>query len=402
MNDKKNLNDSLLDHYRQVMTPNYAPANFIVKRALGSSVWDVNDKKYIDFGGGIAVNSLGHSHPELLKALEGQAKKIWHHSNYLASEPSIALAKSLVELTFAEKVFFSNSGSEANETAIKLARKYQHSKDKDKVEIIAFKNAFHGRSLLNISLGSSKLHKDGFGPLDNSVKRAEFNNINSVRDCISTNTAAIIIEPIQGEAGVYAADKDFLISLREICDENEILLIFDEVQSGVGRTGELFSYMKYEVEPDILTSAKGLGSGIPIGATLTKDKFAESLTLGSHGSTFGGNPLACAVSAKVLDLVKQVNFLDKVKQKEKILRNGLVEVSNKHQAFSQIRSEGLWFGCDLSKQDKVNSLLDLCYREGLIAVSAGTSTLRMAPALNISESDIQEGLFKLDKALEKF
>ena len=402
MNDKKNLNDSLLDHYRQVMTPNYAPANFVVKRALGSSVWDVNDKKYIDFGGGIAVNSLGHSHPELVKALEDQAKQIWHHSNYLASEPSIALAKSLVELTFAEKVFFSNSGSEANETAIKLARKYQHSKGKDKMEIIAFKNAFHGRSLLNISLGSSKLHKEGFGPLDNSIKRAEFNNINSVRECISTKTAAIIIEPIQGEAGVYAADKDFLISLREICDENEILLIFDEVQSGIGRTGELFSYMKYGTEPDILTSAKGLGSGIPIGATLTKDKFPESLTLGTHGSTFGGNPLACVVSARVLDLVKQVNFLDEVKQKEKLLRIGLEEVSKKHQAFSQIRSEGLWFGCDLNKKDKVNSLLELCYQEGLIAVSAGTSTLRMAPALNIPESDIQEGLFKLDKALEKF
>ena len=402
MNDKKNLNDSLLDNYHQVMTPNYAPANFVVKKALGSSVWDVNDKKYIDFGGGIAVNSLGHSHPELLKALEEQAKQIWHHSNYLASEPSIALAKSLVELTFAEKVFFSNSGSEANETAIKLARKYQHSKGKDKAEIIAFKNAFHGRSLLNISLGSSKLHKEGFGPLDNSIKRAEFNNINSVRECISTKTAAIIIEPIQGEAGVYAADKDFLISLREICDENEILLIFDEVQSGIGRTGELFSYMKYETEPDILTSAKGLGSGIPIGATLTKDKFAKSLTLGTHGSTFGGNPLACAVSARVLDLIKQVNFLDEVKQKEKLLRNGLEEVSNKHQAFSQIRSEGLWFGCDLNKQDKANSLLDLCYQEGLIAVSAGTSTLRMAPALNIPEADIQEGLFRLDKALERF
>ena len=283
MNEEKNINDQLLENYYEVMVPNYAPANFVVKKAIGSSVWDVNDKKYIDFGGGIAVNSLGHSHPELLNALEEQAKKIWHHSKYLASEPSINLAKALVDLTFAEKVFFSNSGSEANETAIKIARKYHHSKGNAKVEIIAFKNAFHGRSLLNISLGGSKLHKEGFRPLDQSILRAEFNDLDSVEKCISDKTAAIIIEPIQGEAGVHAAGQEFLVRLREVCDQQEIVLIFDEVQSGIGRTGKLFSYMKYEVIPDILTSAKGLGGGMPIGATLTKNKFAEALTVGSHG-----------------------------------------------------------------------------------------------------------------------
>ena len=361
MNEEKNINDQLLENYHEVMVPNYAPANFVVKKAIGSSVWDVNDKKYIDFGGGIAVNSLGHSHPELLNALEEQAKKIWHHSNYLASEPSINLAKALVDLTFAEKVFFSNSGSEANETAIKIARKYHHSKGNDKVEIIAFKNAFHGRSLLNISLGGSKLHKEGFGPLDQSILRAEFNDLDSVKKCISDKTAAIIIEPIQGEAGVHAADQEFLIRLREVCDQQEILLIFDEVQSGIGRTGKLFSYIKYEVIPDILTSAKGLGGGMPIGATLTKNKFAEALTVGSHGSTFGGNPLACAVAIRVLDLVKQYSFLHAVKAKEELLKQGLEEISNKHQAFSQIRSNGLWFGCDLNQKDEVNALLDLCY-----------------------------------------
>lgn len=402
MNEEKNINDQLLENYYEVMVPNYAPANFVVKKAIGSSVWDVNDKKYIDFGGGIAVNSLGHSHPELLNALEEQAKKIWHHSNYLASEPSINLAKALVDLTFAEKVFFSNSGSEANETAIKIARKYHHSKGNAKVEIIAFKNAFHGRSLLNISLGGSKLHKEGFGPLDQSILRAEFNDLDSVKKCISDKTAAIIIEPIQGEAGVHAADQEFLIRLREVCDQQEILLIFDEVQSGIGRTGKLFSYIKYEVIPDILTSAKGLGGGMPIGATLTKNKFAEALTVGSHGSTFGGNPLACAVAIRVLDLVKQDSFLDAVKAKEELLKQGLEEISNKHQAFSQIRSNGLWFGCDLNQKDKVNALLDLCYEEGLIGISAGTSTLRFAPALNIPDSDIQEGLFRLDKALKRF
>ena len=402
MNKEKNINDQLLENYRQVMVPNYAPANFVVKKAMGSSVWDVNDKKYIDFGGGIAVNSLGHSHPELLRALEEQAKKIWHHSNYLASEPSIELAKTLVDLTFADKVFFSNSGSEANETAIKIARKYHHSKNNNKIEIIAFENAFHGRSILNISLGSSKEHKEGFEPLDQSILRAKFNDQDSLKKCISDKTAAIIIEPVQGEAGVRAADKEFLINIREVCDQHEIILIFDEVQSGIGRTGKLYSYMKYGVVPDILTSAKGLGGGMPIGATLTKNKFAEALTVGSHGSTFGGNPLACAVASRVLNLVKQNNFLDNVIKKEELLRQGLEDISNHYNVFNQIRSEGLWFGCDLNKKDEVNLLLDLCYQEGLIGVSAGSSTLRFAPALNISESDIQQGLKALDRALKKF
>ena len=251
-------------------------------------------------------------------------------------------------------------------------------------------------------MGGSKQHQEGFGPLDQSIKRAEFNDIQSVEKKISDKTAAIIIEPIQGEAGIYAAEKYFLVKLREICDQREIILIFDEVQSGIGRTGKLFAYMKYEVVPDILTSAKGLGGGMPIGATLTKNKFAESLSAGSHGSTFGGNPLACAVASRVLDLVKQDNFLNGVKEKEKLLKKGLEELSIQHQAFNQIRSEGLWFGCDLNQKDKVSSLLDLCYQEGLIAISAGTSTLRFAPALNIPDSDIQEGLFRLDKVLKRF
>lgn len=402
MNKVKNQNEELLSTYKAVMMPNYDPADFVIKKASGSVVWDQNDKKYIDFGGGIAVNCLGHSHPELLNALEEQARKIWHHSNYLTSEASINLAKSLTDLTFADKIFFSNSGSEANEAAIKLARKYHHSSGSNKTEIITFTNSFHGRSILNISLGGSEFHREGFGPTVQDILPAEFNNLEAVKKIISNKTVAIIIEPIQGESGIRASNQDFLEGLRELCDQEETLLIFDEVQSGIGRTGNLFAYMKYGVEPDILTCAKGLGGGMPIGATFTINKIADTLTSGSHGSTFGGNPLACAVALRVIDLVKQDSFLKGVKQKEMLIRKGLEKLSEQHQTFSDIRSEGLWFGCDLRKENEVNSLLKLCYGEGLIAVSAGTSTLRFAPALNIPESDIQEGLFRLEKAIEKF
>ena len=286
MNKDNNNNIELKGTYEKVMMPNYAPADFIPDRALGSRVWDKNNKEYIDLGGGIAVNSLGHSHPILIKELNEQANKLWHTSNYLANEPAINLAKKLTDLTFAEKVYFSNSGSEANEAAIKIARKFHHDRGENRDELISFENSFHGRSLLNISLGGSDNHKIGFGPLISGVKHAKYNDISSVESLISNKTAAIIIEPVQGEAGVYEVNQAFLKSLRELCDENGTLLIMDEVQSGVGRMGYLFGYMKYDIEPDILTSAKGLGGGMPIGATLTKNNIAPSLSTGTHAVSY--------------------------------------------------------------------------------------------------------------------
>ena len=399
MNDNTDKNKKLRDLYEQVMLPNYAPADFIPEKASGSSVWDKNNKKFIDFGGGIAVNSLGHSHPKLVSALNEQSKKIWHLSNYISNEPAINLAKQLTDLTFADKVYFSNSGSEANEAAIKMARRYHHEKGNGRDEIIAFNNSFHGRSLLNISLGASDNHRKGFGPFPTGIRHATYNDLSSVEELITAKTAAIIIEPVQGEAGVVPAKQEFLLGVRDLCTQNGVLLIMDEVQSGVGRMGHLFGYMAFDIEPDILTSAKGLGGGIPIGATLTKNDIASSMSVGSHGSTFGGNPMACAVANKVIEIVSNPNFLQEVKEKETLLVNKLEGVSKKHQAFREIRSSGLWIGCELNNNGEVNELLDRCYKSGLIAVSAGASTLRFAPALNISEDEISEGIERLEDAL---
>ena len=289
-------NNQLRELYDNVMLPNYSPAPFIPERAEGSRLWDKDNKEYIDFGGGIAVNSLGHSHPDLIEALAVQSKKLWHLSNYLTNQPAIELAERLTKNTFAENVFFSNSGSEANETAIKIARKFFSSKGEKRDQIVSFKNSFHGRSLLNISLGSSKVHRNGFEPLMPGIAHGNFNELKGLETLINKNTAAVIVEPVQGEAGVYEATIDFLKKIREVTSENEVLLIIDEVQSGVGRTGSLYSYMNYDIAPDILTSAKGLGGGIPIGATLTTEAIGKFMQPGTHGSTFGGNPLACAVA----------------------------------------------------------------------------------------------------------
>ena len=400
MNNRNDKNTDLKSIYETVMLPNYAPADFIPDRAQGSRVWDKNNKEYIDLGGGIAVNSLGHSNPILIKALNDQANKLWHTSNYISNEPAISLAKKLTELTFAEKVYFSNSGSEANEAAIKMARKFHHDRGEIRDEIIAFENSFYGRSILNISLGGSEIHKQGFEPLLSGIKHAKYNDIKSVENLISNKTAAVIIEPVQGEAGVHEANKDFLKSLRDLCNETGTLLIMDEVQSGIGRMGYLYGYIKYEIEPDILTSAKGLGGGIPIGATLTKNDIASSLSAGTHGSTFGGNPMACAVSNKIIEIVSDPGFLIEVQKKEEIMMNLLSEINSETKTFSDLRSSGLWICCDIKDLDAFE-LLDKCYENGLILVTAGNKALRFAPALNISEDDISEGLENLTKALNQ-
>ena len=390
-------NIELRGEYDNVMLPNYSPANFVPKKAEGSLVWDQDDKEYIDFGGGIAVNSLGHSHPSLIKALTDQSKKIWHLSNYLTNEPAIKLANKLTELTFAENVFFSNSGSEANEAAIKIARKYHSSRNENRNEIVSFQNSFHGRSLLNISLGSSEMHRNGFEPLMPGIKHGVFNDSSGLDELITEQTAAVILEPVQGEAGVFKATNDFMTKLNEVTSKKGALLIIDEVQSGVGRMGSLYGYMNYNIQPDIVTSAKGLGGGIPIGATLTTRIIGESMQPGTHGSTFGGNPIACVVAHEVLNIVSDEEFLNEVSEKEKLFLNLLSELKN-HGVFSDIRSAGLWIGCDLVEKS-ANEVLDKAYEQGLILVSAGSNCLRLAPALNISNSEIEKGVEILKQVL---
>ena len=394
---QKSKNIELRGEYDNVMLPNYSPANFVPKKAEGSLVWDQDDKEYIDFGGGIAVNSLGHSHPSLVKALTDQSKKIWHLSNYLTNEPAIKLANKLTELTFAENIFFSNSGSEANEAAIKIARKYHSSRNENRNEIVSFQNSFHGRSLLNISLGSSEMHRNGFEPLMPGIKHGVFNDLSGLDELITEQTAAVILEPVQGEAGVFKATNDFMTKLNEVTSKKGALLIIDEVQSGVGRMGSLYGYMNYNIQPDIVTSAKGLGGGIPIGATLTTRIIGESMQPGTHGSTFGGNPIACAVAHEVLNIVSDEKFLNEVSEKEKLFLNLLSELKN-HGVFSDIRSAGLWIGCDLVEKS-ANEVLDKAYEQGLILVSAGSNCLRLAPALNISNSEIEKGVEILKQVL---
>jgi len=395
--NKNSKNNELRGIYDNVMLPNYSPANFIPKEAKGSKIWDLDNKEYIDFGGGIAVNSLGHSHPSLIKALSDQSQKFWHLSNYLSNEPAINLAKQITDSTFAENVFLSNSGTEANEAAIKIARKYHSSKGDQRSELVSFKNSFHGRSLLNISLGSSEMHRNGFEPLMPGIKHGEFNNESDLEKLISNNTAAVIVEPVQGEAGVFKASNEFIKKLREECSKKGTLLIIDEVQSGVGRMGTLYGYMQYDIEPDIVTSAKGLGGGIPIGATLTTQSIGECMQPGTHGSTFGGNPMACAVANEVLNIVNNKDFLNDVLEKEKLFLSFLAEFQTKG-VFSEIRSSGLWIGCDLIDKTS-NEVLEQAYDAGLIMVSAGSHCLRLAPALNITNEEIEQGIDLLKEVL---
>ena len=394
---KNSKNNELRGIYDNVMLPNYSPANFIPKEARGSRIWDQDNKEYIDFGGGIAVNSLGHSHPDLIKALSEQSKKFWHLSNYLSNEPAINLAKKLTDLTFAENVFLSNSGTEANEAAIKIARKFHSSKNNQRNEIVSFQNSFHGRSLLNISLGSSEMHRSGFEPLMPGIKHGEFNNVSNLGSLITKKTAAVIVEPVQGEAGVYTASKEFLKKLREECTKQGALLIIDEVQSGIGRMGSLYGYMQYDIKPDIVTSAKGLGGGIPIGATLTTKVIGECMQPGTHGSTFGGNPMSCAVANEVVSIVSEKDFLNDVLEKEQLFLDLLSEFKTKG-IFSEVRSAGLWIGCDLIDKT-ANEVLDQAYDAGLIMVSAGSSCLRLAPALNITNKEIEQGINLLKEVL---
>jgi acetylornithine/N-succinyldiaminopimelate aminotransferase len=381
--------------------PNYAPASFIPVKGKKSVLWDEKGKDYIDFGGGIAVTCLGHSHPALNKVLKNQASKLWHVSNYLYNKPALELSEMLTKETFADKVFFSNSGNEANEAAIKLARKYFYDQGKpEKHEIIVFTNAFHGRSMLNITAGDSEFQKTGFGPLLKGFKRAKFNNLGSVKKILNKKTAAIFVEPILGESGIIRAENPFLSGLRKLADENDCLLILDEVQSGIGRTGTLMAYMGYGVEPDISTLAKGLGGGIPIGATLAKKKISQAFQPGTHGSTFGGNPLACEVAKKVVEIVSSQKVLNGVMKKTITFHEKLSNLSKKYNLFTDIRSAGLWICCDF-KKIKTKDFLEASYKKGLILVqAAGEKTIRIAPSLIINDKEIDEGFKRFEKAIK--
>jgi len=395
------VNRELFD---DVMVPNYSPSAVIPVRGLGSRVWDQQDREFIDFAGGIAVNCLGHCHPALVGALTEQANKIWHLSNVMTNEPALRLAKKLTDNTFADKVYFANSGAEANEGALKLARRWAlENFGAEKSQIIAFKQGFHGRTFFTVTVGGQAAYSDGFGPKPGDIDHAEYNNLDSLKALMSDKTCAVVMEPLQGEGGIISPTDEFAKGVRELCNEHNALLVFDEVQTGVGRLGELYAYMGLGVTPDILTTAKALGGGFPIGAMITTTDIAKHLKVGTHGSTYGGNPLACAVAEAAFDTVNTPEVLNGVKAKAKLYVAGLNAINAKYNVFSEIRGKGLLIGAVLTDayQGRAKEFLNAAMDEGVMTLVAGANIIRFAPSLVIPDEDIAEGLARFEKAVAK-
>lgn len=390
--------------FDRVMVPNYAPVDMIPVRGQGSRLWDQQGREYIDLAGGIAVNALGHAHPGLIEALTEQAGKLWHVSNIMTNEPALRLASKLIDATFANKVFFANSGAEANEAAFKLARRWAHEvAGPDKNEIIACTNSFHGRTLFTVSVGGQPKYSQGFGPALEGISHVPYNDLAALEAQMSARTCAVVVEPIQGEGGVIPAAMGYLQAVRELCDKYDALLIFDEVQSGMGRTGKLYAYMHSGVQPDILTSAKSLGGGFPIAAMLTTNKVASHFGVGTHGSTYGGNPLGCAVAERVLDIVNTPEVLEGVEYRHQLLVEGLLAIAEVYPVFSRVRGSGLLLGAVLSEawKGQARQIQEAAQQEGLLVLQAGPDVIRLAPSLIIPEADIQEALERLSKALAR-
>lgn len=388
--------------FDDVILPIYAPAEFIPLQGEGSRVWDQQGKEYIDFAGGIAVTALGHCHPALVAALQAQGERLWHTSNIFTNEPALRLGRKLIDATFAGRVVFMNSGTEANETAFKLARYYAATRHSPyKTKIIAFRNAFHGRSLFTVSVGGQAKYSDGFGPKPADIIHVPFNDLQAVKAVMDDHTCALVVEPIQGEGGVTAATAEFLQGVRALCDQYKALLIFDEVQCGMGRTGALFAYMHYGVTPDILTSAKALGGGFPISAMLTTAEIASVFHVGAHGSTYGGNPLACAVAEAAFDIINTPEVLDGVNEKRQQFVQHLRNINQQFNIFSDIRGIGLLIGAQLKPglKGRAGEFLHAAAQEGVMILNAGPDVMRFAPSLLVESVDIDEGMRRLARAI---
>ena len=397
-----NITREMFDQY---YFPIFTPPQFVMVRGKGSRLWDQEDREYIDFSGGIAVNSLGHCNEQLVETLREQAGKLWHVSNLMTNEPVISVAKQLVEETFADKVFFCNSGAEANEAALKLARRYALEKyGAEKDEIIAFVQSFHGRTLFTVTVGGQHHYSDGFGPNPTAITHIPFNDIEALKKTISEKTCAVMLEPIQGEGGIIPADPEFLKQVRELCDQNHALLIFDEVQTGNARTGKLYAYMHYGVAPDILSTAKGLAGGFPIGAIMATKEVASVFTPGVHGTTFGGNPLACSVADKVLQIIKTPEFIEGVNERSAWFFERLNAINDQYGCFSEIRGKGLLIGAVLKPEydGESGKMLKAAIDHNLLLLVAGKNVVRFAPALNISREEFELGMDKFELAVKDF
>ncbi len=397
MEMKKLLEDS--DNYL-MHTYNRFPV--AIRKGRGMKVWSTDGKEYLDFLGGVAVNCLGHCHPKVVVAIQKQAQRLIHISNYFHIESQTKLAKILVDNSFADKVFFCNSGAEANEAAIKLARRYfKESLGQNKFEFITAINSFHGRTLATLSATGQEKFKKGFDPLVPGFKHVEFNDIEAIEKAITKNTCAVMLEPIQGESGVKIPDPDYMRDVRKLCDRHGILLILDEVQTGMGRTGKLFAYEHYGITPDIMTLAKGLAGGVPIGAMLATDKIAAAFEPGTHGSTFGGNPLACSAALATMDVLLEGDFvLDQCRRMGKYFKKRLEEMKKEFPSIiAEVRGMGLLVGMELTRDGA--PLVKACMEKGVLINCTAGNILRFMPALIITEKDIDHLIDILEQIFDQ-
>ena len=383
------------------LLPTYARADIAFERGDGVWLTAVNGERYLDFGGGVAVASLGYSHPHLVKALTDQAQKLWHTSNLYQMPEGERLARRLCEATFADTVFFTNSGAEALECAIKMARKYQYASGRpERYRIITFEGAFHGRTLATIAAGGQAKYLEGFGPKVDGFDQVAFGDHAALEAAIGPHTAAILIEPLQGEGGIRPVPPQCLRGLRELCDKHGLLLLLDEVQCGVGRTGRFFAYEHAGITPDIMAVAKGIGGGFPLGACLATQEAAKGMTLGTHGSTYGGNPLAMACGNAVLDVVLAPGFFERVAQAGLTLKQRLAELKDRHPSvIADIRGEGLMMG--LKAKVPNGDLVAAGRAEHLLTIAAGDNVVRLLPPLIVSDEEIREAVRRLGKACQR-
>ncbi|NOT70843.1 MAG: aspartate aminotransferase family protein [Hyphomicrobium sp.] len=381
----------------------YARQDIVFARGEGSWLYTTSGDKYLDFGSGVAVNALGHAHPRLIAALTAQANKLWHTSNLYRVEGQEVLAERLTELTFADRVFFCNSGAEACEGAIKIARRYQYvSGHPERWRIITFRGAFHGRTLTTLAAGGNEKYLEGFGPEADGFDHVAFGDHEALEKAIGPETAAIMIEPIQGEGGVRQVPPQCLVGLRELCDKHGLLLVLDEVQTGVGRTGKLFAHEWAGITPDVMAVAKGLGGGFPVGAILATAEAAKGMTAGTHGSTFGGNPLAMSVAGAVLDVVTESGFLDDVRTRTLRLKQGLASLKDQFpDIVEEVRGEGLLCGLKMKARVQPADVVKAANAEKLLLVGAGDNTVRILPPLNVTDADLSEGVERLSRALSR-
>lgn len=375
-----------LERASEFFTPNYKPAEFLPDRAEGSFIYDTNGNRYLDFSSGIAVNNLGHCHPQVVEAIQKQSAKLLHTSNLFWNEQAIRLSEVLCKLSFADQVFFTNSGTESNEAAFKLARKYFYDQGKPRSKIVAFENGFHGRTAFSLSATAKKKYKEPFAPLVPGFEFAKFNDIESL-SIIDDQTAAVVVEPVQGEGGVFPATDEFLNAVRKRCDQTGALLIFDSIQVGIYRTGCLFGYESYEVTPDIMSLAKALGGGMPIGAMLTKKEVGKSFGIGAHGSTFGGNPVCAAAANAVLDVVQSPEFQEQLCSRHGRFNQMIEKIRTDCSQVQSVRSRGMMLGIDLKTE--ANPVYLKLRKQKVLVTRIFPRTLRILPPLNASDEEIE-------------